>query len=718
MTTISVTPSAGGENRTPHVVELLRTCGDDTCITFAPGVYDFYADGCYTDYLTPVCNLSSDKRLIVSLARRRNIVIEGNGATFLFHDRVFPFAFRECEGVTLRNITVNFSFPRYCAAYLHCDEDGVLFEFDKAACECRVNEQGNLLFISGDTVFSTGEQVFFVDQKNLAVGYLAVGRLHYDPKALDLPADFTLGSAEERDNGIYVRYAPGSERPFKDGPGVISFDEKRQNDVCYFERCTDVKVEGLTVYRSAGMGIVSQLCHNVELSHIRFQAGEHGDERHSTTADGLFFTNVSGKVWIHDCRIEDTMDDAVSIHTIYGVVETVGERRVLVRMLPAHSGYNPFIPGDTLRIVNKDGEEAGTCTVASSLIESDTCLVQVELTEPVQGRLSPGDQLENHGRSPEVVIENCLFRRFPHIRFGSAHPIVFRQNTVEDAHGVLINDLPLYWKAYGPSENVYLIGNTFNRCSTGVRSEVEGSKATHGTVRVQKNQFVHCKKSIMLDRVRTPIISNNALIGCPPPEILDCGALEEPPMQQLLMRRDTPASFAHTPLPEGYTRFTFHRGGDERMSLDEYKEAWFAVSPGWTQEQFDWFYQDTRIPEDGFFLIKDPEGHVVGHSNIQLNEHTEGSATVHFVEVKPQARGLRLGYCTSEMVLDYVEAHGIPTTYLTTDEFRMPAIRIYHKLGFRPVLCDETMRERWLPILRILGCGEVYDENEQLIRLF
>ena len=92
---------------------------------------------------------------------------------------------------------------------------------------------------------------------------------------------------------------------------------------------------------------------------------------------------------------------------------------------------------------------------------------------------------------------------------------------------------------------------------------------------------------------------------------------------------------------------------------------------------------------------------------------------MHFVEVKGSCRGKRLGYVETEQVLNYVEKHNIPELYLTTDEFRIPAIKTYLKLGFIPVMWDVDMRDRWFPILKELGYekAEIYDEDENKVEV-
>ena len=187
------------------------------------------------------------------------------------------------------------------------------------------------------------------------------------------------------------------------------------------------------------------------------------------------------------------------------------------------------------------------------------------------------------------------------------------------------------------------------------------------------------------------------------------------PFKQLLMRRDA-APFEKTPLPKGYRHVTYRRDGKGDLSFDEYKRLWFRVCPDWTEEQFDKFFADPLIPDDGFFVLLDPSGDAAGHSNLQLNEHRPGTATVHWVEVREDERGKRLGYIVSERVIEEATRRGYDRLYLTTDEFRIPAIKTYLKLGFRPVMWDTDMRPRWFPILQSLGYHEFFDENERPAR--
>ena len=76
-----------------------------------------------------------------------------------------------------------------------------------------------------------------------------------------------------------------------------------------------------------------------------------------------------------------------------------------------------------------------------------------------------------------------------------------------------------------------------------------------------------------------------------------------------------------------------------------------------------------------------------------------------WVAVDPghQGRGLGLQVCSA--VLWYARRRGWPATTLNTDDWRLPAIKTYLKLGFEPELTHDSHRARWQEIRRRLGAG-------------
>lgn len=193
-------------------------------------------------------------------------------------------------------------------------------------------------------------------------------------------------------------------------------------------------------------------------------------------------------------------------------------------------------------------------------------------------------------------------------------------------------------------------------------------------------------------------------------------------MEQLLMKWNM-GEIPEIKLPDGYELVQYRRGGTDRFSEERFREEWIGIRlSGDNLEQTEkWFhtvYDDPDVPDDGFFVIL-YEGKIVSNAQIQLGNHEPGTATLHAVCTDPAHRGRGLGKIITGAVMQNALDRGLSTVYLTTDDFRIPAIRAYLRMNFLPVLFNENQRTRWGKILKELQLSEhaAFDENNQKIVL-
>lgn len=188
-----------------------------------------------------------------------------------------------------------------------------------------------------------------------------------------------------------------------------------------------------------------------------------------------------------------------------------------------------------------------------------------------------------------------------------------------------------------------------------------------------------------------------------------------------MFREDAPTE--PLSLPEGYRFHVWHRGGDEMLTEEEYRAGWICLwGVDGVEKITQWFpevYTDARVPDDGFFTILYGERELVAVSCIQIGEHTPGSATVHAVAASMAHKGRGIGKFITQAVVEDAQKRGIREVYLTTDDHRLPAVKIYLDLGFIPVLWDTDMRERWERLLDYFSRFDVpaVDENGDRILL-
>ncbi len=526
-----------GQNRTPEVVRALLHAAAGTTLFFEPGTYDFFADGAYRGYFFPGCNRNGDKQVIFPLLHCRGVTIEGDDAHFMFHDRVFPFIMQDCTDICLRGFSVDFSFPRCLEGTVKSvDPDGFMLEMDILGYGCEVNAYGNLLIPAGSEQFSSSERRYFLEQRDWHC-FLSVGDIFYEHN--NPPAAVVYCDAEMREDGVYFRYRSGSEKVrFTVGKRLmISYDELRENDVIFLERCKNTAVEDVRIFHGAGMGIVGQCCENLHLNHYTVDPGDDGLS--ATTADAILLTNFSGHICVENCLVDRSVDDAISIHGFYTRVDAVTDRcKATARMMHlSQAGTNPYFPGDVL--VVSDGEtmcKKGTVTVKRTFIRDDPALIYLETEESVNDLLRPGDILENPRRTPTVEIKNNVFKNFPAIRLSSAQKMVFENNRVENCHALLINDLIRYWSVSGCVNDLTIQNNLFANMGTGISVISErsaGADVRHQNIRILHNTFQNCGVGVGASCVDGLIIEGNHFENVSiPVSVTDCTDTEIQPFEE------------------------------------------------------------------------------------------------------------------------------------------------------------------------------------------
>lgn len=114
-------------------------------------------------------------------------------------------------------------------------------------------------------------------------------------------------------------------------------------------------------------------------------------------------------------------------------------------------------------------------------------------------------------------------------------------------------------------------------------------------------------------------------------------------------------------------------------------------------------------PERDIFFVLAPNGQKIATSTLIHNKE-KNSGYLHMVAAIPDYRNIGLGHAMLSFAMSLAEERGIEHCILTTDDYRLPAIKNYLVGGFRPVLYDDPesdMRARWLAVAQGLGIKEL-----------
>lgn len=145
-------------------------------------------------------------------------------------------------------------------------------------------------------------------------------------------------------------------------------------------------------------------------------------------------------------------------------------------------------------------------------------------------------------------------------------------------------------------------------------------------------------------------------------------------------------------LPGGYTLRTY-RPGDEKGYIGVMSRAGFI---DWNEDSLKGTLGKT-LPEGLFFVEHDKARRIVAtavatHKPSEL--HPFGGE-LGWVATDPEYRGKGLGLIVCAAVVHRFLEAGYKNIYLQTDNFRLPAIKTYLKLGFVPLFCAPDMERRW-----------------------
>jgi mycothiol synthase len=169
-------------------------------------------------------------------------------------------------------------------------------------------------------------------------------------------------------------------------------------------------------------------------------------------------------------------------------------------------------------------------------------------------------------------------------------------------------------------------------------------------------------------------------------------------LPQLTMHRRTLADLPSNSLPDGY--FLYHYSDEQDAA------AWNKI----IEESFHWqsdFHKamesDEAFRPERVWFVRYGNIPVATASAWYIPQRGETAGYLHMVGLLPQYAGKGLGLQVSLAALHQMKREGRQSAALQTDDFRLPAIKTYLKLGFVPEFTHESHAERWKAILIQLG---------------
>ena len=170
------------ENAVAYVQKAIEACRGKEPVTlvFPEGRYDFWPQYAHEKnyYETNTYDVFP-KRLAMLFEGFHNITVDGNGSQFVMHDRIQPITVENCDGVTLKNFSIDWDIPLTAQArVIKVGSD--FFEIEINVLESPyIIEDGKLVFVGEGWKSALGSMIEFESDTHFVVpgtGDLVLGR--------------------------------------------------------------------------------------------------------------------------------------------------------------------------------------------------------------------------------------------------------------------------------------------------------------------------------------------------------------------------------------------------------------------------------------------------------------------------------------------------------------------------------------------------------------
>lgn len=531
-------------------VESVQAAGGGT-MRLAHGTYHFRSPAAMRFFVSNHDN-PTPRNVFLPLSGLTDVVVEGEGADFVFHGEGVGVMLQDCRRTTLRGIHLDYAMPWFVETRFES------FDAGRPVVSCAppqfslAVEDGCLVSLGEGWrgrprlfgAFSSGTGGFlgwrWTDGVATALGGNRF-RIEDDWRDLDFASALSAGDV------------------------VLARDPFRPNPAIFVNRSSDILVEDCAIYSSPGIGFLAQRSENVT-----FRGTGRAEDRRagsfvkpdcgrltSLQADATHFSNCKGAVMVENCLFEGMSDDAINVHSTCLQIEAMPNPREIVCRYrhPASVGFEVFRMGESLRFIRAATlEEVEQTVIVRETRMTAVDRVELALDGEVPHGIGIGDAVENADWQPSVVLQGNIVRNSTAraALFTTPGKVLCEGNVFEHVadEPILLEGDASGWFESGGCRDVSIRRNVFRDCMAHSGrgliqiapsvNDLAGQRARyHRNIVVEKNEFDQLQTTLLYARGASGIVWrdnrvsrnwNDAGCGAKPFDIADCEAvsIDEP----------------------------------------------------------------------------------------------------------------------------------------------------------------------------------------------
>lgn len=532
---IEITNSCKGD-ATFEVLNKLNTIKDkgSYLISFEKGEYQFYPEHASEKF----CFISNHNDVLARIAflieNKKNITIDGNGSTFIFHGRMIPFLLNNSENIHIKNLRIDFSDS------FHSEGVVVARDLNKKTFDLKIDSvypyelrNNQLIFLKPYYEHDFGQSILY-DPSTKGIAFqtekysplstitsttqrFMSDKFSYKYKT-DMKDDYIRNRGKQK-GLIFEQLQPGLIRVHNHkklipqlGMIVVGKGEQGENRFAPAFKVNDTKnvfLDNITVNHAGGMGFLFENSENIDLHKCVIEPSQ--NRIVSTTADASHFVGCRGKISLRSCRFQNQLDDAMNVHGVYQEVTdkidayTLGVRVGHFQQL----GFRLAYPNDTIGLVRLSNsfKEYDKLTVKSTN-QINGRYQTITFNEKIPDAIKVGDLLENLSAYPEVLVDSCNFsrNRARGLLISTPKKTVISNNYFgTEMEAILMPVESSSWYEAGNACNVTIKNNTFQDCTIGgmdrgvicFKTDDESNNIAFNNIAIIGNKFNHFDNLIL-----------------------------------------------------------------------------------------------------------------------------------------------------------------------------------------------------------------------------
>ena len=448
----------------------------------------------------------------IYLKEKKNVIVDGNGATLFIHGKMTPLLFDRCENITVKNLCIDYACPTMAEFTVVSNNDGeCIFRINK---ECIFRLEDNEIIWQGEKG-ADGKPYWehgCTANKRYTKPHNPETKLNRDFNRNNL----ALESAEFIDDFTLKVRLKNKDVDLPSGSIIQSRSIVRDRTGSFFERCKNLVFENCRVMFMHGLGMVSQFCENVTFRNCDFTPKE--GRTVASTADFFQFSGCRGNLIIDSCKAGGAHDDYVNVHGTHLQIVDVSENKITVRFMhPESWGFQAFEAGDELDFIKWDTliPYASAKVISYERINNTDIILEIDGDIPSVELCK--DVVENKSWTPDLYVRNCEFGPTSGrgILCTTRGEVIIENNNFEKLWGpaLLIEDDCNFWFESGYTSDIIFRNNTVSCCE--YAAMWEGSPVIRCTPKVMDEnsaEFVHGKLTITGNRFINPPTGNHLIL--------------------------------------------------------------------------------------------------------------------------------------------------------------------------------------------------------------